>query len=58
MRISKAETFNFRKLAAQAQRPNAPDRLAAALLLYANETGRVEKLLELVWDESTRRARP
>ena len=38
MRISKAETFNFRKLAAQAQRPNAPDRLAAALLLYANET--------------------
>ena len=53
MRISKAETFNFRKLAAQAQRPNAPDRLAAALLLYANETGRVEKLLELVWNEST-----
>ena len=55
MRISKSETFNFRKLAAQAQRPNAPDRLAAALLLYANETGRVEKLFELVWNESTRR---
>ena len=33
MRISKSETFNFHKLAAQAQRPNAPDRLAAALLL-------------------------
>lgn len=55
MRISKAKSFNFRKLAALAQRDNAPDRLAAALLLYARETGRTQKLLELVWNEPVRR---
>jgi len=55
LRISKAKSFNFRKLVAQAQRNNAPDRLAAALLLHAYETDRTQKLFELVWDDSLRR---
>ena len=55
LRISKAKSFNFRKLVAQAQRNNAPDRLAASLLLYAYETDRTQKLFELVWDSSIRK---
>ena len=55
MRISRSKSFNFRKLVAKAQLNGAPDRLAAALLLYANETGRTEKLFELVWNDSVRK---
>ena len=54
MSIAGVETFNFRRLVAQAQRDDAPEDLAPALLLYANETGRTSKLLELLWNEELR----
>lgn len=54
LRAAGTDEFNFRKLAAQAQREDAPEDLAAALLLYANETGRTEKLLDLLWSDRLR----
>lgn len=54
LRAAGTDEFNFRKLAAQAQRDDAPEDLAPALLLYANETGRTDKLLDLLWNDRVR----
>lgn len=54
LRAAGTESFNFRKLAAQAQRDDAPKDLAPALLLYANETHRADKLLALLWNDALR----
>lgn len=54
MRIAGADTFNFRRMVAMAQRSDAPEDLAPALLLYANEVNRTEKLFELLWNDALR----
>lgn len=50
LRLADASTFSLRQLAAQAQAENN-DRLAAALLLYAHENGKLEQLYARVYAE-------
>lgn len=51
LRIARTSSFNLRRLAAQVQREEDTEDLAAALLLYAHENGYAEKLLSYVFDE-------
>lgn len=52
--VSNAQSFNLRKLAAQAQQ-DAPAELGAALLLYAHENKCLGRLLSLIHDDALRR---
>ena len=54
MRAAGVDSFNFRRLVALAQHDDAPADLVPALLLYANETNRTDKLLALLWNDRVR----
>ena len=47
LNLTNTESFNLRKLAALAQKDNP--RLREPLLLYAHETGKLERLFSYIW---------
>lgn len=54
LRIAGAESFNLRKLAAQAQREGNRE-LSCALLFHAHENSQFERLMTFVYDEDLAR---